>query len=232
MNKWQKLGLLSLSGVLLLAFWAGLWYQSKRITPVQVLASSEPTTAESLLTEEGKSGIEVNQAIDPPPEAIADLIVHIIGEVKAPGVYHLSPGSRINDAIELAQPLQAADLMRLNLALPLEDGMQIRVPKVGAQDPGAAKALIITAEEAGSGDWLVSASESKTSGIKDQKIDINTANQAQLETLPGIGPAYAGRILEYRESKGRFGQVEDLLKVKGIGKSLLNKVREYIVCSS
>ncbi|MFD5215080.1 helix-hairpin-helix domain-containing protein [Microbacterium sp. NPDC058345] len=137
----------------------------------------------------------------------AALYVHVLGEVAKPGLYILDPQARLVDALAAAGgTLETADLQAVNLARPLSDGEQIVVPVRGAtSDGGGAPAP-----------------------PADDRIDLNTADQAALETLPRIGPALAQRILEWREENGRFRAVEDLLAVPGIGEKLLAGIQEKV----
>jgi len=148
--------------------------------------------------------------IDPPrPTATPGPIrVHVSGAVNNPDVYELPPDSIARDAIEFAGGgASDADLDRVNLARVLADGDQVYVPVVGEtpleEPPGVAPA----------GSTIV---------------NINTATQAELETLPGIGPALAGRILDYREANGPFPDVESLQNVSGIGPATLEEIRNQI----
>ena len=124
------------------------------------------------------------------------LFVHIVGEVKAPGMYQLPLGARLVDAVFAAGGLTAdADNSSVNLARELSDGEQVFVFKVGEQtETGTA-----------------------SSGL----VSINRAGDKQLEELPGIGPALAARIIAWREANGGFKSKKDLLKVSGIGESIL-----------
>lgn len=134
------------------------------------------------------------------------LYVHVLGEVAEPGLYILDPQARLVDAIAAAGgTLETADLQAVNLARPLSDGEQVVVPVRGAAAADA------TPVQPGDG-----------------RIDLNAADQAELETLPRIGPALAQRILEWREENGRFRAVEDLLAVPGIGEKLLAGIREKV----
>ncbi len=139
----------------------------------------------------------------PTPRQIA---VYVSGEVAAPGVYYLPEDSRIQDALAVAGgALETADLQEINLAQFVSDGERLDIPK---QRPE----LVI----GGNADPQVSV------------ININTASQAQLEALPGVGPTLAQRIITYRSENGRFTRVEDLLKVSGIGSALLERIRNQI----
>lgn len=140
-----------------------------------------------------------------------ELYVHVLGAVEHPGLYVLDPGARVVDAVAAAGGTAAdADVGAVNLARPVADGEQLVVPVIGAppvEAPGAGAA--------GGG---------PAGGI----IDLNAADQAQLETLPRIGPALAERIVAWREENGRFRSVDDLLAVPGIGEKLLDGLRDGV----
>jgi len=136
-----------------------------------------------------------------------ELYVHVLGQVAHPGLYMLELDARVVDALAAAGgTLDDADLQSVNLARPLTDGEQLIVPAVGA------------AGEAGG----------PTTPIGDGLIDLNNADQAALETLPRIGPALAQRIIEWRDTNGRFQSVDDLLAVPGIGEKLLAGLAELV----
>ncbi|WEK60060.1 MAG: ComEA family DNA-binding protein [Candidatus Microbacterium colombiense] len=134
-----------------------------------------------------------------------ELFVHVLGAVERPGLYVLDLDARLVDAVAAAGgTTDDADLAAVNLARVLADGEQVVVPVVGASaDPA-----------------------NPQSGTGDGRIDLNTADQAALETLPRIGPALAERIIAWREDNGRFQSVDDLLAVPGIGEKLLEAIRE------
>ena len=132
------------------------------------------------------------------------LLVHVAGAVVNPGIVELGPDARIVDAVNAAGgPLSAADVHQLNLAAPVVDGMQIRVPLVGeeVENPSGAVGPIVDG------------------GPK--VVNINRASAGELEQLPGIGPALGAAIVEWREANGSFLTVDDLLSVPGIGPAKL-----------
>lgn len=140
------------------------------------------------------------------PGTGGELYVHVLGAVARPGLYVLDLDARLVDAVAAAGgTTDEADLAGVNLARVLADGEQIVVPTAGAsgEAPGAAAPA-------------------------DDRIDLNTADQAALETLPRIGPALAERIIAWREENGRFTSVDDLLAVPGIGEKLLAGIREGV----
>ncbi|MGP9536810.1 helix-hairpin-helix domain-containing protein [Brachybacterium sp. AOP43-C2-M15] len=153
-----------------------------------------------------------------------EVVVHVSGAVAAAGVVRLPAGSRVDDALEaVGGPTQEADLTAVNLARPLADGEQIHVPVPGEAPPPLAgpdageEAAPGSAEGGASGDGQ---------GDRAGTIDLNAASAAELEELPGVGPAIAQRIVEHRERNGPFTAVEGLLEVSGIGPATLEKMRD------
>ncbi|MBR5429356.1 MAG: helix-hairpin-helix domain-containing protein [Firmicutes bacterium] len=139
-----------------------------------------------------------------PAEQQAEIAVHVKGAVAGPGLYWLPAGSRVGDAVEAAGgAVSGADLEQLNLAAFVSDGSQLYVPYLTEQS---------------------SSSSSSSSGL----ININTATQAELETLDGIGESKARAIIAYREEHGSFATVEQLTRVSGIGESTLAKIKDQI----
>lgn len=150
------------------------------------------------------------------------IVVHITGEVKSPGVVRVKEGNRIEDVINAAGGLtENADITNVNLAYVVEDGVKIRIPAL--DDEELAKQNYITD---GAGENIIISSEEKN---EDNKIvNINTASLAEIETLPGIGPSIATKIVEYREQNGKFKVIEDIKNVTGIGDSKFDKIKDYI----
>lgn len=151
---------------------------------------------------------------DPTPSnaakgAPATIAVHVAGAVTHPGVVELQAGARVIDAVEaVGGALGDGDLDRLNLAAKVADGQRVYVAKVGQADPGAAGDTGGVDPGAGGGEG---------SGTPSAKVNLNTASQAQLEELPGIGPTYAQSIIAERQRRGGFKSVNDLRSVRGIG---------------
>lgn len=150
------------------------------------------------------------------------LKVHVKGAVQRPAVYSLPFGSRVADAIKLAQPRQDADLNSLNLAAFLEDGQEIFVPSKNrlTNSPTLSLPSSMTLRPA-----LIRKPAEKTAKMI---INLNTATESELVQLPGIGPALAKRIIEHRRKIGGFKSVEQLLEVKGIGEKKLEQIRPYV----
>lgn len=137
----------------------------------------------------------------------AKIAVHVAGAVQHPGVVELRGGARVIDAVEaVGGALAEGDLDRLNLAAKVTDGQRVYVAKIGQSDPGAAGG-------ATGANGVDDPAGTTTGG----KVDLNTASQAQLEELPGIGPTYAEAIIAERQRRGGFTSVNDLRSVRGIG---------------
>ncbi|MFM8236367.1 MAG: ComEA family DNA-binding protein [Actinomycetota bacterium] len=145
-----------------------------------------------------------------------DLVVHVVGAVRTPGVVRLRDGSRVLDAVGAAGgATPAADLARLNLAAPLADGTRVVVPRVGEPTPVAEP-----------GDLAPPGAE--VAGSSPGPIDVNRATAAELEALPGVGPATAAAIVREREEHGPFRSPDDLERVRGIGPAKLAALRDQI----
>ena len=134
------------------------------------------------------------------------IVVHFDGAVEKPGVYEMSADSRVSDAVSASGGLSdSADMLRINLAAKLADGQKIYIPKVGESDVKG-----VGVGEAGIG----------STGL----ININTASESQLDTLPGIGPVTAQKIIASRP----YSSLEELLSKKAVGQSVYGKIKELI----
>lgn len=153
------------------------------------------------------------------------IVVHVAGAVKNPGVVRLPFGSRVDDAVKAAGGFTAeADPDSVNLAQPLEDGVQVYVPRRSEHAPAPRRV-------GGSSSHTAHSSGQEPGGnvASSQKINLNTATAEQLEGLPGIGPVTARAILEYRQQNGGFRSVDELIEVRGIGQKRLEQIRPYVV---
>lgn len=152
------------------------------------------------------------------------IIVHITGAVKKNGIVKLIQGARIYDAIEMAEgSLENADLSKINLAYALEDGQKIYIPFIGEAIENSEEQEYITSNF-GNNSSIIQDNNKGESG----KVNINTANQTELETLPGIGTATAEKIIDYRNKNGKFSTIEDIQNVKGIGQAKYENIKENI----
>ena len=155
----------------------------------------------------------------PPVEeaAPAQIIVHIVGAVNRPGVYVLEEGARIYDVLAIAGGASVyADLRRINLAALAVDAMQIIVPYYGEE----IDEVFIISGTTGQG--------TAPGQTADGLININTASNAELQTLPGIGPVLADAIITFRETHGLFQSVEELINVPRIGPATLERLRPLV----
>lgn len=132
------------------------------------------------------------------------ILIHVLGAVERPGLYELAAGDRTMDAIAAAGGFtDVADRDHLNLAKPLTDGEQLRVPAIGE--------VIAEPMEASDG-----------------RVNLNTADAAALDTLPRVGSAMAERIIQWREDNGGFTAVEDLMSVSGIGQKTFDSLKDLV----
>lgn len=189
----------------------------------------------------GGSGIEVKRAHDgagddaendgtsssdanglPDEEATAEakdaIVVDVAGAVASPGVVELKDGARVADALGAAGGLaEDADLTSVNRAARLTDGQRVYVPRVGEQ--------VAPVEGDGSAGAAGEGTQSTATG---QAVNINTAGLAELDALPGVGPATAQAIIDDREANGPFTAPEDLMRVSGIGEKKFEKLKSSI----
>lgn len=183
-------------------------------------------------------GIVVNTAAGMPKKQQATITVHITGAVKKPGVYTLPEGARVIDGLRKAEPAGDADINMINLAEVVSDQDQIVVPDKGDPDitqprnsgTGSSTRRSVTSGRTGvsQGSSGVSYGKSGVAQGTSGKININTAEAGELDKLPGVGPAIAQKIVEYRTQQGKFKKVSDLLNVPGIGEKKFSKLKEQI----
>ena len=152
------------------------------------------------------------------PSVGPEIVVHVVGQVARPGLVRLRAGARVADAIRQAGGARAgADVGALNLARPVVDGEQVRVPR-----PGESVAPPAVAQ--GSGDSGAATAGSSTGA----PVSLNTSDAAALDSLPGVGPVLAQRIIDWRAEHGRFTSVDELGEVSGIGDKLLSRLRAQV----
>ncbi|MCL6430393.1 MAG: ComEA family DNA-binding protein [Anaerolineae bacterium] len=164
----------------------------------------------------GPAPIVISEPSPQPSRTPGHLVVYVSGAVERPDVYTLPEGSRLKDAlVAAAGPRDDADLTTLNLAQPLHDGQRVHIPVLGETplpEPTPPSAANPSPAQPRPGDAL----------------NINAASAAELDTLPGIGPVLAQRIVDDREANGPYTSVDDLERVRGIGPSLIEKLRPLI----
>ncbi len=150
------------------------------------------------------------------PTPASKLVVYVVGAVRRPGVYRLAEGTRVEDAVSRAGGITPrADLVGVNLAAPLADGEQVLVP-----------ARLPVAVAAAEGAPAPGASGSSAGA---SPVQLSVATVEQLDTLPGIGPVTAAKIVDYRSSHGAFRSVDDLDEVPGIGPARVEQLRGLVV---
>ena len=150
----------------------------------------------------------------PVPEPIQ---VHVAGAVVRPGLYDLPENSRLMDAVDAAGGFVAeADKNAINLAARLEDAQRLDIPFVAGYVPEDEQGFVVISE----------GTPSPLAG--EELIDINTASLEELDTLPGIGPTTAQKIIDYREENGNFEAIEDIVNVSGIGAATYEEIKDLI----
>jgi len=160
-----------------------------------------------------------------------NIIVHIDGEVNNPGVYELPKESRIDDAIEAAGGLTSiANLDEVNLAYKIIDGVKISIPKKAEVKSVKQSTVVNKTKKVVSNTTagITKSEEVASSSGGSGKVNLNTASISQLDTLTGIGPATAQKIIDYRAQKGGFNSLDELKSVNGIGEAKFNKIKDSI----
>lgn len=195
---WKVIGM-ALIIVAVIAFCGGNLYQEWR-------AEGEGLT---LVQEDATAG-ETAADSTAPENASGEVVVHVAGAVSSPGVYTLPADSRVDDAVRAAGATADADLSQLNLAQKLADGQKITVPVAGAA-PADGSSAATTAD-------------SDNGGL----ININTATQEELESLPSIGEVRAQAIITYREEHGGFRTIDELKEVSGIGDKIFADISPHV----
>lgn len=179
---------------------------------------------------------ESNQTNETEKETEETIVVHISGAVNIEGIVELEAGSRIANAIEKAGGVKEnADMTDINLAYPLEDGMKIHIPTKEETEANKNNENMIDESYVTSSSGGVSSKEdtnstqgSSKSTTSNEKVNINTATQEELDTLPGIGPSIASKIIDYREQNGKFNSIEEIKEVSGIGDAKYEKIKDSI----
>ncbi|HHT62827.1 MAG TPA: hypothetical protein GXZ75_03950 [Clostridia bacterium] len=187
----------------------GRYLEKKTLPPVSV------SLAEDSFEEGEKAPGKSNPKEKEIPE---EVVVHVSGALEKPGVYRLLAQSRVIDVVELARPKADADLNGINLAKKINDQEMIIVPELREEGNSGAVTTPIA------GNSMVYSGGDQVGVL----ININLADQNQLESLPGIGPAKARAIIEYREENGGFSSVEDIQNVSGIGPATFEKLKDKI----
>ena len=227
LEKREKASLVGVYAASLALVWTlgyGWGRSSSASSPMQVAGVSTQGSVEVIdLNQPPKPEAAPTESTAPTePTPSAEVVVHVSGAVKRAGVYRLAPDSRVADAIEQAGgATEHADLDALNLAEPLQDGQKIHVPRKGEVSPPTVASVAPSRTPR-------SAPQAAATATTQFPINLNTATADQLEAIPGIGPVLAQRIIEYRQTRGRFQSVDELLEVRGIGAKRLENMRPYV----
>lgn len=169
--------------------------------------------------------------IEQEKEDISKIFIHVTGAVNNEGVVEIKEGSRIADAVEAANGFsENADISQINLAYQLEDGQKIYIPRINDEKINGEEKVLqkeYVTDEAGD-DIIIEDEKANIKSKKNEKININTADQSELKEIPGVGEATAQKIIEYRKLNGKFKTIEDIKKVSGIGDSKFENMKEKI----
>ena len=235
-NKKQKIIIAIIGSMIIIAF---LYY-------IYTKENSMVISTEENIIENTVGNLEENE--EKTKEDTDKIIVHVSGAVNKEGIVELEENSRISDAINKAEGLKEnADTKNINLAFKLEDGMKIYIPTIEETAKEIAKENGQNANYHENDNlnqnmidetskYITSSSgaaqEEQTNGNseqkKNQKININTATQTELETLPGIGPSTSLKIVNYRKENGKFKNIEDIKEVSGIGDAKYENIKDLI----
>lgn len=173
-------------------------------------------TASNVFTNENTNNL--GDTISSTKSTPSKLKVHIIGEIVSPGIYELNEGDRIYDLILLAGgTTENADLNKINLAYELSDGEKIYIPGISDE--------ISTYIYNDAGENV---SDRSSISSNNKKININQATTSDLEKISGIGPSLAEKIINYRNSNGKFNSIDELKNISGIGDKKFEIIQEYI----
>ena len=217
------------------------FFQAQKLPPAEMtivpVAGSTSVVAPSHTETTGPIS---GPAIGPTPTALnkpMEIVIHVAGAVKKPGVYHFKEDARTEDAIKAAGGAKTdANLDAVNLASHLIDGSQLYLPtRTEVPEGGAPKSADIgkgsSVAKAGTSKGHLASSSSKgnkLSSPSEGKINVNTAGLEQLQRLPGVGPAMSERIIQYRKENGPFTSADQLTEVSGIGPKKYEKMQPFV----
>lgn len=207
--------------LLLLSSWLYFWFgeDEDHPPPLPADASIDMNLNEGALQVQTGQGSEAageesgKEDVDSATQAPPEIVIDVKGAVKRPGIVRMEEGQRVFQALKKAGGLkERADASKVNKAERLRDGMVYYIPEKGETVP----------------ERFQNNGPDSTQGTKTTRVRINTASEKQLQQLTGIGPAKARSIVRYRDEHGAFQQVEDVMKVSGIGEKTLAKFKDRI----
>ena len=224
-NKKQKIVIGIIGAIIIMAF---LYYIYAKED--DSIISTEENITENVVGKSEESEKTTNEETN-------KIVVHVSGAVNQEGIVELQENSRISDAINIAGGLKEnADTKHINLAFKLEDGMKIYIPtieetkeqntQIQNQNRIDETSKYVTSSSGVVQEEQTNAQQSEQK--KNEKININTATQTELETLPGIGPATSLKIISYREENGKFETIEEIKEVSGIGDAKYENIKDLI----
>lgn len=222
-NKKQKIIVVAIVSMVIIAFLYYIYTKDKDM----VISKEELTVGNIVENSEERKEEETQQENE-------KIIVHVSGAVNKEGIVELEENSRISDAIDKAEGLKEdADTKNINLAFKLEDGMKIYIPTITETAEEEIQENIIdkTQNYVTASGGVVQEKETNISTNQEKevkKININTATQTELETLPGIGPSTSLKIVNYREENGDFQSIEQIKEVSGIGDAKYENIKDLI----
>ena len=224
----RKLGV-TLAGCLLLGF-LSFWGGRQLRQPPSIVIRPEPTVTTPLLSS-GSSGVPIgSNPSESKAPVVEEVVVHVAGGVRKPGLYRFAPGSRVTDAIDKAGGASdEASLEDVNLAAKLTDGSQLYVPKKskdGTVDTSKVAANFVGGSSAAKSSH--SSTSAKAAAPANSSISLNNASLGELDRLPGVGPSIAQKIVSYRHEHGGFATIEEVQKVKGIGPKKFSQMRRFL----
>ena len=206
LNKKQKIILIGVGVIMLLVIG---FYITHKMGTYKEVNLNEFVQGEEIIEEEREEKLEEN------------IIVYITGEVLNDGIVEIEEGARISDIIERAGGLtKEADLSKVNLAYKVQDGEKVYIPS--KKEKNKEEKEVISLEN---GEEVIPSGNNTS---VNSKVNINKASQAELETLQGVGPSTAMKIIDYRNNSGKFKTIEDIKNVSGIGEAKFNNIKNSI----
>ncbi|WP_051179189.1 ComEA family DNA-binding protein [Nocardia concava] len=205
---------------------------SAQVAPPAPGGSRPLATGPTAAPQPGRNPVAPTVIAAPGGPAVAatpgEVVVSVVGLVEHGGLRRFPVGARVADALRAAAPRPEADLSALNLAQPLTDGDQIIVARTATRPTGqqTGTTIVNSAHPVGNSPPPTSGSPRSTGAAA--KVNLNTATEAELDTLPGVGPVTAKAILTWRSRHGRFTSVDQLAEIEGIGHARLNRLRERV----